>query len=503
MRHKTGITEVPFVARPQRALEIRSECQFITRPDVIGRRQDFRDLGTQERERTGHCEPVRKLRQPDEVALETGDLCIGRIIREEQVGDAGIKDRRLQILNVDEEQSCVELECSVGKCRLGTQLEIGHVVSIQRIRHCKRSTRVRIATGSIEQTSAETFGNCAVPHLVAGRSPGSRDLEDRTVSRGLVRRADRIIRCKLSRNIGAEGLRIRRCPKIKERTIGTTVEIDFDVIPPGADCNRKLIRKVVTQFTENTELLIRPQNVVAENNIRWERARIGKITRRCVADQAGYRRIGQRVVWPESENATALPIIYPGCRKNRTRIGKVVNLPELHILVKSTSRQAQRFRLVRGDAELMRDRLEVVPAVDEQVRRLTGAIRITRRAETRIGDVVVADVIRQVLTNEKVIRVVDDLIRVAIGECAGVEQLQLTDGEGGGPCRVAKTVLDTVRAESLDGEVAHARVREEHTVRLEGLLRMLQIEAQLVAEVPAEAHPATGVGGVIEILFDQ
>ena len=32
---------------------------------------------------------------------------------------------------------------------------------------------------------------------------------------------------------------------------------------------------------------------------------------------------------------------------------------------------------------------------------------------------------------------------------------------------------------------------------------MLQIEAQLVAEVPAEAHPTTGVGGVIEILFDQ
>ena len=69
----------------------------------------------------------------------------------------------------------------------------------------------------------------------------------------------------------------------------------------------------------------------------------------------------------------------------------------------------------------MRDRLEVVPAVDEQVRRLTGAVRFARRAKTRIGDVVVADVIRQVLTNEKVIRVVDDLIRVAIGECAGVE----------------------------------------------------------------------------------
>ncbi len=151
----------------------------------------------------------------------------------------------------------------------------------------------------------------------------------------------------------------------------------------------------------------------------------------------------------------------------------------------------------------MGDRLEVVLAVDEQVRRLAGAIRLAGRAECRIGDVVVADVVRQVLADEQVVGVVDDLVRVAIRECAGIQELQFTDGQAGGPGRVAERVLDLVGAEAFDRVLADAGIGEEHAVRLEILLGVLQVEAQVVGDVPAEADAATVIGRLVEVLLDQ
>ena len=108
MGDPTGAVEVPFVAGAQVALEVRCESQFVAKVDVVGRRDDLRDLGIEYRERAGNRQAIRPVGQPDEVTLEAGDFGICGVIREEQVRDTRIEDRRLQLLDVDEENGAVE-----------------------------------------------------------------------------------------------------------------------------------------------------------------------------------------------------------------------------------------------------------------------------------------------------------------------------------------------------------------------------------------------------------
>ena len=147
----------------------------------------------------------------------------------------------------------------------------------------------------------------------------------------------------------------------------------------------------------------------------------------------------------------------------------------------------------------MRHGLGLRRAVYKQVRRLTGA----RRRCGRVCHSPVADVVRQVLADEQVVGVVDELIGLAIGERARVDDLELTDHAVQGPVRVAEGVLDPVLGETLNLEISEVGIGEKYAVRLDVLCLVRHQQAPGIVEIPGRRNAYAAIRGLVEVLFDQ
>ena len=77
-------------------------------------------------------------------------------------------------------------------------------------------------------------------------------------------------------------------------------------------------------------------------------------------------------------------------------------------------------------------------ALYEHVWRLTCA---ARRACARISHAAVTDVVRQILTDENIVSIVNKLICLAISEGACVDCFQFTYASGESPISIAKSIF--------------------------------------------------------------
>jgi len=131
MRNPASVAEIPFVSRTQVALEIRSKGQVVTIDNIVGRRQHISDFGIQDGKRTSDSETVRKCRQPDKISFQPENLGISSVVREKQIRDAGVKNRRLQILNIDKEGGAVNLQRVIQVALFDIDFKVINVVGVQ------------------------------------------------------------------------------------------------------------------------------------------------------------------------------------------------------------------------------------------------------------------------------------------------------------------------------------------------------------------------------------
>ncbi len=142
----------------------------------------------------------------------------------------------------------------------------------------------------------------------------------------------------------------------------------------------------------------------------------------------------------------------------------------------------------------------------EQIRRLTsaGGNASTQGRVSGVRHVVVADVVGDVLTNEKVVGVVSPLISFSFGEGTGVQHFQRADTAFYRPVEVGVLVFHELTLKALDlivvGEVG---ISIERAVTLDLLRHGASTDAPVVVEVPLNRDTPTGIAGVVEIIFNQ
>ena len=137
----------------------------------------------------------------------------------------------------------------------------------------------------------------------------------------------------MRRDIRTERLRVFGLTQVEERRVGGALKVHFDVIPACAERHRELIRNVERRFTENTDLLVRPQNVIAENDASRKWTWIAEIAGCSIANRSGDSGVGERIV----RGKPSLPV-KANC-KHRPWISKIVQFGQFEIRIKRAERR--------------------------------------------------------------------------------------------------------------------------------------------------------------------
>ena len=215
-RTRQATFQIPFIPCTKIALIGWCKGQFGSKQDVIRRRNDFRHLRVEERERTSKRQAVNRRGSPGELTLKALDFGIRRIVGEEQVDDRRVENCRLQVFDFDKEGRTVQPERIVEQFGFPAEFIILHFISIEGIGD-RISVRAGCAPWAVEQAGPEAFRiGRKEKHVVRWR-PFTGDLVDKAVCRGLVRRTHGIARSELRRDVRAERLCVIGLAEIEER----------------------------------------------------------------------------------------------------------------------------------------------------------------------------------------------------------------------------------------------------------------------------------------------
>lgn len=124
-------------------------------------------------------------------------------------------------------------------------------------------------------------------------------------------------------------------------------------------------------------------------------------------------------------------------------------------------------------------------------------------ARAGIGNRTVTDVIRQILTDEEIVGIVDALIGFTVGIGTGVNRIEHAKAAFQRPGRIVEGIFHFILFIALDFQIAERRVREEDAIAVQILARMRYAQAEIGADVPQAADAEALIGGVIEIFLDQ
>ena len=139
-----------------------------------------------------------------------------------------------------------------------------------------------------------------------------------------------------------------------------------------------------------------------------------------------------------------------------------------------------------------------------QVGRVTGSRRHATGRKGRVGHVVVADVVGNILADEQVVRIVGSLIGLPVSKCPGIDDIECTQPALKGPVEAGVIVLDVVPLEALDLVVIiEVGVGVKRAVTVDFLDHCAHLDAPVVIDVPKGADASTPVGGIVKVLLNQ
>ena len=253
-------------------------------------------------------------------------------------------------------------------------------------------------------------------------------------------------------------------------------------------------------------MLLGAPHIVAENHP------CGVAPRRRVA--CGVGEVGPKAFFLVCSSALAGHAVRECARGFRagiggSRVGEVVALGDLRVAEEGAEGGADGALRVRGEADFVGGDLRAGDRVNKGVGRAADAIGLGHvlvypcAGVTVIGDLGVADVERQVLRHEQVVRVVHPLVGVPIGVGPGVDDIQPEEPAFKGQVGVLDFIVDELRLVPLDLEVLEVRVRVEDTVGLDFLLGVGREEPPVVGEVVAEGQAAASVAGLVDVVINQ
>ena len=134
---------------------------------------------------------------------------------------------------------------------------------------------------------------------------------------------------------------------------------------------------------------------------------------------------------------------------------------------------------------------------------MTGTCGQVVRCVRRVRNVVVADVVRNVLPDEQVVRVVGALVGLTLGEGTGVEDFEGANTAFDGPVHVGVFVFNKLLLKPLDlVVVAEIGISVERAITLDLLCHGASADAPVIIDVPLGCDAAAAVGGVVEVVLD-
>ena len=199
--------DVPFIARAQIALEVWRKGEFLTNHNIICWGQDLGDLRVENRERAGNRQARNAERGKDEVALNAHDLGVRCVIREEQVRNARVENRRLQAADIDKECAAVELHLIAEEIGFPADLPVRDLVGVEGEGDAE-PVRAGRATRTVEKPRSEAFRIGRIKKNAVRRGKADISFKDKAAGRGGIRRADGVVRRKLGTDIRAGELRV-------------------------------------------------------------------------------------------------------------------------------------------------------------------------------------------------------------------------------------------------------------------------------------------------------